>query len=113
MHINIISGLNDVDHGKWKEFVVHHPQGNAFQTPEIALVLNNTIGYTLMVFAAVEGGLYKGVLVAVTQQEHRRPLGYFSSRTVVWGGPLVDGTLSDKTLISQLLIKELVNLCKF
>jgi len=113
MELNIISGLNTVDHVKWKKFVVSHPQGNAFQTPEIALVLSRTVGYNLMVFVAVEGDLYKGVLVAVTQQEYKSPLGYFSSRTVVWGGPLVDETINDTIPISQILIKELVKSCKY
>ena len=112
MALSIISGLNSVNHRKWKELVINHPDGNAFQTPEIALVLNATIGYTLLVLAAVEDDLYVGILVAVLQKEFHWPMGYFSARTVVWGGPLVDTAVSDPTLVSHTLIQELVKSCK-
>jgi serine/alanine adding enzyme len=113
MSVKIISGFNLVDHQKWKEFVIRHPKGNAFHTPEISRIFKDTIRYQLLVFAAVVGDKYEGVLVAVKQKEYKGLLGYLSSRTIVWGGPLVNDTINNNLFISQLLLSELVKNCKY
>lgn len=50
----------------------------------------------------------KGLLLGVVIKESGVVKGKFSSRTVVYGGPLIDENNKEKVLIAELLLKELI-----
>ncbi len=46
--------VDSIDPKKWGEFVRDHPQGNIFQTPEMAEVYRRTENYAPIFFAVVD-----------------------------------------------------------
>jgi lipid II:glycine glycyltransferase (peptidoglycan interpeptide bridge formation enzyme) len=89
--------------------VLNHPRGNIFQTPEIFELFKKTGNYEPLLFSTMgENDELTGILLAVIQKEHPGMLGYFSSRTVVWGGPIIKSSNSEtEKLIIGILLKEL------
>lgn len=100
------------DRASWTDFVVHHPNGNIFQTPEIFDLFLTVKNYTPVLVIAMDDQAIKGILVSVTQKEHSGFLGRFSSRTIVWGGPLVDLCDPNPYNIALLLINNLIEVVK-
>ncbi len=74
----------------WCEFVLDHPCGNIFQTPEMAEVYRRTKNYEPVTLAAVDtkDGEMVAVLQAVVIKELSGVLSSFSARAVIQGGPL-------------------------
>lgn len=95
------------DKTQWREFVYNHPQGNIFQTPEMAEVYRRTKNYEPIKLAAIDVNTNEilGILLTVKIQEVSGILGAFSTRSVIHGGPLVlkgdKGITALKALIKQ------------
>lgn len=79
-----------MDTQKWTDFVYNHPHGNIFQTPEMFEVYNKTKHYE-PVFVSItdENENLTGILLAVIQKEGSGLKGVLTSRSIIWGGPLV------------------------
>jgi lipid II:glycine glycyltransferase (peptidoglycan interpeptide bridge formation enzyme) len=106
----IETNYKKIDHSIWSDFVYNHPQGNIFQMPEMVNVYTKTINYLPITSFALQKNKIIGLLIAVIQKEHNGPLGPFSSRCIVWGGPLVtnnDNSLAESLLSS--LLKQVKN----
>jgi len=75
---------------QWSEFIYNHPQGNIFQTPEIAEVYKRTKNYEPITLAAIntKNEEILAVLQAVVIKEIGGFLGTFSARSIIQGGPL-------------------------
>lgn len=99
--IKIITNPDEIDSIKWSQFVYDHPYGNAFQTPEMYRVYQGTPLYEPILVAAKDNEKMLGVLLAVVQKEYPYPLGFFSARSIIWGGPLVQN--NDEKIIGMLL----------
>lgn len=80
----------DFSFNKWLDFVDNHPYGNIFQTPYMYNVYKKTNNFE-PIFIGVEDdkGNILGVLLAVIQKESPKILSLFSSRSIIYGGPLV------------------------
>lgn len=101
--------VRKISRQQWATFVQNHPEGNFFQTPEIFELFKKTNNYEPLFFSTMdENDELTGILLAVIQREHSGMLGYFSSRTVVWGGPIIKPSNSEtERLILGMLLKEL------
>ena len=88
--MEIVTCISQINKTVWSDFVIKHPNGNIFQTPEMYQVYLKTKNYE-PVFLAVENENKEilGVLLAVVQKEHKGLLGIFSSRAIIMGGPLI------------------------
>lgn len=85
----------------WNEYVLKHADGNFFQLPDAFDLFKHVPGYTPFVFAAINAdGKIAGILVSVLQQE---PKFYaaLTSRSIIWGGPLVDNAEVCELLLKQ------------
>lgn len=109
--------VDSIDREKWNEFVHNHPQGNIFQTPEMAEVYKRTENYTPLLLALQEGGEIYGLLLGSLIQE-KSILRHFSSRSIIMGGPLLSEELSpeevarflqeyDKTVSGRALLTQI------
>jgi lipid II:glycine glycyltransferase (peptidoglycan interpeptide bridge formation enzyme) len=101
---------NAIDKNTWKNFVSNHFSGNIFQTPEMYDFFSTVDNYQPLAIACLdEHEKIQGVLLAVIEREHQGFIGKFSSRGIVWGGPLLDESAEENTLqlILNALIKEL------
>jgi len=81
---------NKIDRKKWTNFVESHPMGNAFQTPEMFDVYESEKNYRpILVACTFESGEVCGIILSVIQREYKGLLGKLSSRSIIWGAPLV------------------------
>ncbi len=96
------------DTTQWREFVLNHPHGNIFQTPEMAEVYRRTKNYEPVTLAAVDTKSFVkkeifsftkeiicfidnellAVLQAIVIKELSGFLGTFSARAIIKGGHL-------------------------
>jgi serine/alanine adding enzyme len=76
----------------WDTFVRAHPRGTVFQSPEMYELFKGSRRMMPVAIGAVntETGFLEGVLLAVIIRELPGINGYFSSRAVIYGGPLVE-----------------------
>ena len=98
---NVSTDSNFIRSSGWMEYVLEHEDGNFFQLPDAFDLFQYVPGYTPSVFAAITTeGKIAGVLVSVLQQE---PTFYsaFTSRSIIWGGPLVDNSEVCEILLQQ------------
>ncbi|MGD2087749.1 MAG: peptidoglycan bridge formation glycyltransferase FemA/FemB family protein [Candidatus Aminicenantes bacterium] len=81
---------NRIDRKQWSDFVLNHPRGNIFQTPEMSDLFTNTRNNEPVLFAVLDKNQQiRAVLLAVLQREYAAFLGSFTARAITWGGPLV------------------------
>lgn len=89
MNLRIVTDAHEIDCEQWEQFVFDHPQGNAFQTPQIYAAYSATKNYQPIVVACCEAESLVGILLAVVQREYQGLMGKLSARSIIWGGPLV------------------------
>ncbi|MHB2149526.1 lipid II:glycine glycyltransferase FemX [Calditrichota bacterium LG25] len=104
----IVKNISEINLSQWAEFVEKHPNGNIFQTPQMFEFYQKVPNYTPYIFCTVDSkGEIVGILLAVVIKE-AGIAGFFSSRCIVWGGPLInEGDLDKRGLILNLLFKNL------
>lgn len=85
-----IKAVIELPRDKWTEFVYNHPHGNIFQTPEMFEVYKNTKNYEPF-FIAVENNEKEilAILLTLIQKEYSSFLGKFTSRSIIFGSPLL------------------------
>ncbi len=107
--------VREIDRRKWLKFVLNHPRGNVFQSPEMFDRFRETNNYEPIFLAVInENKNINAVLLTVIQKESAGILGYFSSRAIVFGGPLIKGKdSSDELIIMEILLSELIKITKF
>jgi hypothetical protein len=75
----------------WGPFIDAHPEGTIFQTPGMYQFFQEVPRFSPVVVAVLdETDRILGLLLGATIREMKGPGGYFSSRTVIYGGPLVE-----------------------
>jgi len=90
MNYKVISDYGLIDYGKWSEFVQKHPAGSAFQTYEMYNVYKSTEYYEPVIIVCVdERNEIVGLILSVIQREYKGILGKLSSRSIIWGAPLI------------------------
>lgn len=90
--MHIINDYNAIDKANWREFVLNHPRGNIFQTPEMYNVYRSTTNYKPYVFIAIdENKEIIGLLLSVLIKEKKGLLGYLTARSIIFGSPLIHG----------------------
>jgi lipid II:glycine glycyltransferase (peptidoglycan interpeptide bridge formation enzyme) len=92
MNYEILTDYNSIDINKWAEFVKNHPDGNAFQTPEMFRIYKSAKFYEpVVIICEDEITEIQGLIVSVIQREFSGVLGKLSSRSIIWGAPLIKG----------------------
>lgn len=86
--MKIVSDPKLINKTVWKDFVLTHPTGNFFQTPEAFLFFSILSNYRPSVVALFENEKMLGILSYVDISENGVK-SLFSTRTIVWGGPLI------------------------
>ena len=85
--------LTKTDRKAWKEFVSKHPDNTVFQSPEMYDFYEKVNRYTPHIYIGKDDkGIVRAVLLAVIIKEYSGWRGKLSSRTIVYGGPLLDRT---------------------
>jgi len=98
----------------WDAFIAAHPDGTVFQSPDMHELFGKTDRMKpVMIGVADEGsGTLKGILSGVIIRELSGLAGYFSSRTVIYGGPLIDPGSPGRQEILGLILDGLISMVK-
>lgn len=88
----MIEVISSFDWNKWDEFVHNHPKGNIFQTSYMERVYKLTPNYEPISLAVIdsESNDIIAVLQAVIVQQMGGVFSLFSSRSIIYGGPIYD-----------------------
>jgi hypothetical protein len=92
-----------IDRSEWKKFVSECKDGNVFHTPEYYDILKESADTSPIAIFYIEGEIITGVLLAATVKATRGLFSDFTSRAIVWGGPVVKDRRSD---VASTLLKE-------
>lgn len=88
--MRIIKNHDELNYLQWSQFVTKHEHGNVFQSPEFYFAVLESRDWIPSVIAIVDDNEnLAGVLVSMMQKEGLGPKAVLTSRTIVWGGPLV------------------------
>ncbi|UCH92175.1 MAG: peptidoglycan bridge formation glycyltransferase FemA/FemB family protein [Candidatus Aminicenantes bacterium] len=102
--------VSEIERRQWSDFVLHHPQGNIFQTPEMYEVYKNTKNYTPIFIGVVNPDNHLvGTLLANIIKEYSSIWGNLTSRSIIRGGPIVKDNNED---VFQLLLTGYNNFVK-
>ena len=71
-------------------------------------LFEKTKNFSPVAVQVTQNGTIAGLILAVIIREYSGPLGFFSSRTVIYGGPLISQDSDNREEIFDLLIKELI-----
>jgi lipid II:glycine glycyltransferase (peptidoglycan interpeptide bridge formation enzyme) len=107
--------VTELDKEQWEAFINQQPDGNIFQSPDMLKLFKKTKNYDPIIIAVKDGNdAIMAILLAVIQRESKGILGYFSSRTVVWGGPIINSQKDTElaTLVLEPLLKELIKMAR-
>lgn len=92
----------------WNIFVHHHRDATVMQSYFAYQLFQGTRNYKPTLFCCFnQNNDISGLLLAVTIKESRGIKGYFSSRTVVYGGPLICNSCPDKSDVLAVLLEQL------
>ena len=87
--ISIVTNIEEINRLEWSNFVLNHPQGNIFQTPEMYDLYKVTNNYTPIVFVAIKDSKIVGVLLATIIVNGKSVINFLTKRSIITGGPIV------------------------
>jgi hypothetical protein len=92
LSFTLITDPRELRDSGWDAFVASHPESTVFQSPDMFDLFARADKMQPVVVGITEGNsrTLKGILLGVIIREMEGLSGYFSSRTVIYGGPLVD-----------------------
>ena len=99
--ISIVTDVDEINRVEWSNFVLNHPQGNIFQTPEMYDLYKVTNNYTPIVFVAINDSKIVGVLLATIIVNGKSLLSSLTKRSIITGGPIA---IDNNIEITHLLI---------
>lgn len=99
----ILTNASEIDPVLWGQFVNSHPAGNIFHTPEYYHLITSTPKHEAIVICCFEGGDIAGLLLATVVRTFPRPFSRITTRSIVWGGPLIK---NNDPVIASLLLNE-------
>lgn len=103
MEVIIKTDINQIDKHQWADFIGSHPKGSVFQTPQMYQCFERTPNHTPKLFAAFHNAELVGILVAVIISEEGFLKSKFSSRSIIYSGPIIK---EDDDRILQALLEE-------
>jgi len=113
LKLNVTSEIDKIPAETWDSFVNSHPYGSVLQSSFIHHVFEQSRNMTPVVIGCFDPDeVLQGILLAVIIREAGGLKGRFSSRTVVYGGPLVNELHKRKEQIVELLLGELIEKVK-
>jgi serine/alanine adding enzyme len=109
LNYSLITDPSKISTAAWSTFVDGHPEGTIFQSPEMFEFLKKVPKFS-PVFVAVmdENARISGILLGVIIREMKGLAGYFSSRTVIYGGPLIAPGAPDRNEILRMMLASLI-----
>jgi len=111
MQTTITTDVNKILIPEWDKLLATHPNGTVFQSYDMYKLFKETKKFEPVIVAAYSGDKLNGILLGAIIKEYSSKIGFFTSRTVIYGGPLINGE-SDFDTTLDLMLKELIYLVK-
>lgn len=99
-----IRTYSEIDKQNWKSLAETSPLSTWFQTEEAYRFYQSVSDMDAFVYGVVEEDKLVGMIVGYTTQEKCKLKQYFTARTIVVGGPLLDENISESALAMLLQI---------
>ena len=100
----IIRTYSEIDKQDWRLLAETSPLSTWFQTDEAYRFYQSVSDMCAFVYGVMEEDKLVGVIVGYTTQEKCKLKQYFTARTIVVGGPLLDENISESALAMLLQI---------
>ena len=98
---------------RWDAFVQVHPEGSVLQSHFCYQLFDSTVNFDpVLIYCLDEDDHIVGLLLGVVIKEEGWLKKSFSSRTVIYGGPLVEVGVEAPAAVFQVLLQRLVDLVK-
>lgn len=106
MNYKVVTDPSELLRLGWQELVASHPDGTVFQSPDMYELFARADRMDPVTVGVVEDGKESlaGILLGVVIREMKGPAGYFSARTVVYGGPLIRQDEPSREKVLDLLL---------
>ena len=93
----------------WKEAIKHDQNNTIFQSLDFFFFYKDVKNYKPYIFTAEDvKGAYSGVLLALVIKESPGLRGYFSTRVLIFGGPIISNKIKNKLEVLDELLSKLV-----
>jgi lipid II:glycine glycyltransferase (peptidoglycan interpeptide bridge formation enzyme) len=114
LNYKVVTDPSELRRLGWHELVESHPDGTVFQSPEMFDLFDRTEKMQPVAIGVCqkEEKVLAGIMLGVIIREMKGVGGYFSSRTVIYGGPLIQPNEKDPDTILDILLKELIKKVK-
>lgn len=113
IHVEIQEYPDKKTRDEWNDFLLNHPNGSVFQSPEYFDLYTTSSRYQPILFLARKpSGTLTALIFALEIKEKKWLPSYLISRIVVVGGPLIEVDTPDKNTIAEEILKALVSYAK-
>jgi len=96
--------------GQWDAFLISHPEGSVLQSWFMYKIFSDTRNFKPVLVYCKDNEVLSGILLGVIVREGYGLKGVFSSRLVVYGGPIVSVSYPEPYVVCELLLDELVKI---
>jgi len=108
----IQTSFSELNYKSWIDFVNNNPQSTVFQSIDVHELFDQTEKMKPVIIVASNKTNIYGTLIGVIIKEYSGKIGFFTSRTVVYGGPLIHPEIDNKEEVLDALLKGLIKAVK-
>jgi lipid II:glycine glycyltransferase (peptidoglycan interpeptide bridge formation enzyme) len=108
MPMTITTDINKIPIPEWDNFIENHPNGTVFQSHSMYLLFQSTKKFKPVIIAAFNDNKLIGICLSTIIREYSSKIGFLTSRTVSYGGPLIDNDVANSDEILDLILKKLI-----
>jgi len=108
MNLQISKDITTAVLAKWEIFINSHEHGTVLQSPFFYNVFKSAHYYEPVFIYCTDDDELVGILLGAIIRESDGIKGWFSSRLVVWGGPLICSNHPQRNEIFNLLLHQLI-----
>jgi hypothetical protein len=109
--LKIIDDIRNAERSKWREFVENHPSNTIFQSPDFSDLFVNDSHYIPVFIGATDNtGKYLGLIFGFTIQDYSGVKRQFSTRTIIYGGPLIAPDSDKPEFIIRVLLESFIKI---
>lgn len=108
MSYTITTDINKINVSEWDRFIENHPNGTVFQSHSMYALFKNSKNFKPVNIAVYADNKLIAICLGCIIMEYSSKIGFFTSRTVVYGGPLIETTVNNPDEVLDLLLKRLI-----
>lgn len=113
LEYEVITEYSKIDTNEWEKFVINNSASTIFQCPTMYDFYKSIDNYEPIIIALQKDKKLVALLLAVIQKEKIPFLNYFTSRTIIMGGPILKECYEEnREVIVNIILKKLIEKVK-